>query len=122
MLVVVDVSGVWWVKTKFHWGYLFIAAVHAHGACTAKATTDTHTHTHAQCVRWSERERHTQTHPEAMAEAWLELRLTHLLLRKFVIKRFLKANKKQARTLGMVTGSGQTHGTTLRSALLHIFA
>lgn len=92
MLVVVDVSGVWWVKTKFHWGYLFIAAVHAHGACTAKATTDTHTHTHthAQCVRWSERERHTQTHPEAMAEAWLELRLTHLLLRKFVIKRFFK--------------------------------
>lgn len=46
LVVVVDVSGVWWVKTKFHWGYLFIAAVHAHGACTAKATTDTHTHTH----------------------------------------------------------------------------
>lgn len=92
VVVVVDVCGVWWVKTKFHWGYLFIAAVHAHGACTAKATTDIH-HTHAcmyMCEVECERERHTQTHPEAMAEARLELRLTHLLLRKFVIKRFFK--------------------------------
>lgn len=87
-------------KTKFHWGYLFIAAVHAHGACTAKATTDTHTHTYIRvCTVERGTHRHTpkpwlrldcEARPGGSIELrlWLWLKLTHLLLRKFVIKRF----------------------------------